>query len=226
MLGEPRAQSDTPSAAAGPRLSLLRVLLDEWWAALRAVLMTPRYSLPAVLTLALGIGAATGVYSVAHAVLLRPLPFADGEALVSAFALFPAPDDPERGRHGLSVPYADDFEQSRVFRSFAAFRQSEVMVSDDAGGRHADAAQVTDAFFDTLAPRFVMGHGFAAGTAEARHGVVVSESFWRSALGARHVLGGKLVVDGEVKTVLGVVERASTYPVVDLWLGVHFSAAE
>lgn len=217
---------DPDSADRRERQSFARVLYDEWLAALRAVLMTPRYSLPAVLTLALAIGAATGVYSVAHAVLLRPLPFADGEALVRVFALFPAPDAPQGVRYGLSVPYAEDFERSRVFSSFAAFRQSEVMVSNDAGGRHANAAQVTDGFFDTLAPRFVLGRGFAATAAEARHGVVVSESFWRSTLGARPVLGGRLVVDGEVKTVLGVVERESAYPVVDLWLGVHFSAAE
>jgi putative ABC transport system permease protein len=214
--GETRAQ----------RLSSFRVFCDECLSALRAVLATPRYSLPAVVTLALGIGAATGVYSVAHAVLLRPLPFERGEELVRVFASFPAPDEPGGAGLGLSVPFAEDFEASPVFRSFAAFRQSEVMVADEAGGRRAAAAMVTSAFFDTLAPRFLMGHGFVARDTAAASGVVVSESFWRSALGARPVLGGKLVVDGEARAVLGVVESESTYPVVDLWLGIHFSAAE
>jgi putative ABC transport system permease protein len=208
------------------RLSLFRTLCDEWLTALRAVLATPRYSLPAVVTLALGIGAATGVYSVVHAVLLRPLPFARENELVQASAKFPAPDAPSGARWGLSVPYAEDFGHSPVFRSFAAFRQGEVVVSDDAGGRRAAAVQVTSAFFDTLKPRFLMGRGFEARGADDTNGVVVSEPFWRSALGARPVLGGKLVVDGEVKTVLGVIESESVHPVADLWVGIHFSAAE
>jgi putative ABC transport system permease protein len=210
-------------ATPAQRLSWARVLGDESLAALRALLARPRYALPALVTLALGIGAATGMYSVAHAVLLRPLPFANADELVQVSAAFPASD----GKHlGLSVPFAEEFQDSPVFTSFAAFRDAEVTVADELGGRRARAAQVTAGFFETLQPRFLMGHGLAGAASDAPEGVVVSESFWRSALGGLPVLGRQLVVDGEPQTVLGVLEEESTYPKADLWLQIRFSSAE
>ena len=193
--------------------------------AFRQLRKSPGFTLVAVLTLALGIGANTAIFSVVESVLLRPLPFPRAEQLVR---IYEALD--ENGARSASLNLSD--------RTVARFREFGREIFEDVAGGAGGAAvvgvngvspvqtvptaQVTSNFFDVLGLPPAQGRNFTAeeGLNEAASVVIVSDDFWRNALNSRRdVLGSAIVIDGTPRTIIGVMPKAFRHPYrANLWL--------
>ncbi|HWU91075.1 MAG TPA: ADOP family duplicated permease [Kofleriaceae bacterium] len=204
---------------------LVRVWLADAVSALRALLATPRYSLPALLSLALGIAASTAVFAVFSAIVLRPLPFPNEDELVT-IKMTSSKSEAESS-YGVSFTYYSEFkERKNIFSAVAAYRKAGVTITGAGGARHAIAAGVTPDFFDMLQPDAEVGRTFTAAGASPDPSTVavVSHSFWVSSLGGAPLQGTTLIVDGKPKTVVGVIADDRALPArADLWFPIELS---
>ena len=186
----------------------------------RSLRRSPGFFAVTVLTLALGIGATTAIFSVVNGVLLRSLPYPNPERIVRVYQVN------EGGQRGqVSDPNFEDWKARS--RSFAALAQmtsaGTVSVTGAQEPVRARAATVSAEFFDALGVRPQIGREFTAeeqkvGGAPA---VLVSHAFWRRYLNADPSLVGKAVLtfDRQAYTVVGVLPRTVNYPSgVDLWV--------
>jgi putative ABC transport system permease protein len=171
--------------------------------ALRMLHRQPSFTAVAVLTLGLGIGATTAVFTVVNGVLLRPLPYAEPDRLVQLL----------HGRNGrltgtFSPPnFRDVTAGSGVFSGAAALTPSSANVTGIGEPRLVDGANVTSTFFEVLGVRMRMGRGLvgADGDGGGAAVVVVRESLWRGLFGARpDIVGSTVVMDGRPFTIVGV----------------------
>ena len=193
--------------------------------AFRSLGRRPTYTIAAILTLALGIGATTAVFSVIYSVILRPLAFENPDELVRVYAA--------RGRRGTSTPsnFVDLQQQNRSFEAMTAWYESAYAVSGDGGdAEQIDGAAVTPQFFDVLRAQPHRGRGFlstegAAGTDKV---VVLSHELWVRRFGAEpSIIGRSVRMDGEPRTVVGVMRRGFRYPGnAELWVPLAFSGEE
>ena len=200
--------------AAMHRSELLAHLRQDLSYALRSLRSAPGFTLVVLLTLALGIGATTAIFSVVHGVLLRPLPFADAGRLVR---VWPANPGAEVARGALSVPELDDWvRHGGAFASLAGYSTlGNGMVLGDGEPRYVRTAFVSSAFFGTLGTPAALGrHLLPAEHAEgANRVVVVSDGFWRRELGASaRVVGQPIRLNGEPFTVVGVMPPGFDFP--------------
>jgi predicted permease len=171
----------------------------------------PGFSLAAVLTLGLGIGACTAIFTVVNAVLLRPLPFPEPERLVQ---LFEVSEKSPR----MNVPEAnflDWQEGSRSFAALAMFRGSETTIRGASQPVRARVAYVSSGFFEVLGVRPALGRLPSA--EEHRRGAapvaMVSFAFWQRLLGAEADLAGKTLGFGNrLYSVVGVMPADFAFP--------------
>lgn len=158
----------------------------------------------AVLTLALGIGANTAIFSVVNAVLLRPLPFPEGENLVLVWAT-----RAERASDVASYPDFEDWRAGgRSFESTAAFSTRSVNLEGAEQSESVDGVQATPGFFETLRVHPALGRTFRSEDAEAGAARValLSDGAWRSRFAARpDVVGQTLRVNEAPCTIVGVM---------------------
>lgn len=200
---------------------LVRVWLADAAYALRALLATPRYALPALLSLALGIAASTAVFAVFSAIVLRPLPFPDEDQLVTVHMT----SSTEAAVHGISFIYHSELaDKTTIFSALAGYNRAGVTVTSSGGARHASAAQVTPDFFDTLQPGAEVGRTFTAAGASPDPStvVVISHGFWISALGGAPALGTALLVNGKPRTIVGVIADDHALPArMDMWFPIE-----
>jgi putative ABC transport system permease protein len=194
--------------------------------ALRTLRKNPGFTAIAVLTLALGIGANTAIFSVVNSVLLRPLPFPDPSRLLLLNEY-----STKRDIVGTGVPYPDYLEwakQNRVFEQTAAYWNvsgSDGFVLGGAGSpQRVSATIVTNSFFSILGVQPVIGRGFLPGEEQpgARHVFLASDGLWRRSFGAsREAIGKTFRLDGEVFTLIGVMPPAFEYPPkCEAWLAL------
>jgi putative ABC transport system permease protein len=193
----------------------------------RSLRKAPGFTTIATITLALGIGATTAMFSVLDAVLLRPLPFAQPEQLVRVFSTYGAPTK-------LQSLSAVDFlalrADSRAFSSIASFRLPADGFSYVAGERpeRVYGAIVSAQFFSTLGVRAMLGRAFQTGDDAdgAPPTAVLSYIFWRERLGSDPAIIGKsLNIQGRPTTVIGVMDPSVWYPRGDraeLWINETF----
>src|SRR5499427_7880142 len=193
--------------------------------AFRQLRKSPGFTLVAVLTLALGIGANTAIFSVVAGVLLRPLPFPNAERLVR---IYEALD--ENGARSATLNLSD--RTTARFREFGRDIVEHVaggtggasVVSVKAGSlaQTVPAASVTHNFFDVLGLLPSQGRNFTRdeGTDKAASVAIISDDFWRDTLNSRRdVLGSTIVVDGTPRTIIGVMPKAFRHPYrASLWL--------
>jgi putative ABC transport system permease protein len=173
---------------------------------MRGLVKRPAFTIIALLTLALGIGANTAIFSVVNAVLLRPLPFRDPEQVVmvwedASFAGFP-----------LNTPapanYVDWKNQNQSFADMAASAEQSFNLTGDGDPERVTAYAVTHNFFPLFGVQPLIGRGFLP--EEDRPGsnkvVVLSYSLWQSRYGGdAHVLNRDIQLNGEKHTVVGVM---------------------
>ena len=186
------------------------------------------FTTAAVLTLALGIGANTAIFSVIHAVLLRPLPFADPDRLVVLWQTDPT-SVPQR--RPFSFPnYTDVQEQSQSFEEVGAWNSSlntRFNLTGDAEPESIQAAMVSASFFRILGVKPLQGRTFLP--EEDNEGgprtVVISHGLWQRRFGADPELSGKtLTLDGNSYTVIGIMPAGFAFPkfprAADVWVAL------
>lgn len=194
----------------------LESLLQDARYGLRTLARNPGFTVTAVLTLALGIGACTAIFSLVNAVLLRSLPFGDPQRLVYLFT--PNPNIPIP-REVIAPSYADFYDlkqQSRSYTDMTAFDQAVFRLASSAGGvEKVNAAKVDENFFATLrsAPEF----GRAIGSDDNQPGhdkvAVIGHGLWQSRFGGSlDVLEQSLVLDGVSYRVVGVMPPDFAFP--------------
>ncbi len=189
--------------------------LDGWAvdvrSAVRSLLHARGFSTAAILTLALGIGAATAVFSVVDAVLVRPLPFADPSRI-----MWLSEADLTTGAT-ISIAWPD-FQDWRAhlssFADLATIHVQTFTLAGDTQPERVEGREVTATFFRLLGVRPALGRTFTE--AEDRVGapslLVVTDAFWRRHFGADPaVLGRRLVVNGESSEVIGVLPAEFRY---------------
>ncbi len=187
--------------------------------ALRALAARPSFTVTVLLTLALGLGATTAIFTVVDGALLRPLPYPHPERIVRLFTV-----TPKGGRINFSDPDYDDVRQQS--RSFAALAEvGDYGVETVLGPRaalRAHVALVSRDFFRVMGVAPVAGRAFAPEEQQVggRPAVVVSHGFWRQALGSAPLRGEATVtLEGRAFNVVGVMPPALDYPRgADLWI--------
>ena len=193
-------------------------MLSDLKYAARLLLKQPAFTLIATLVLALGIGANTAIFSVVDAVLLRPLPYADQDRLVSVSTFWR-----KSGVRGtMSAPDFHDYhDQATSFEDLAAYQRVETSVSVNGGADYAVVTRVTPEFFPLFRARAELGR--LPTDAEQRDGgpltAVVSHAYWRRALGGdRSALGRTVKYAERLYTIVGVLPAEFRYPVgTDVW---------
>jgi predicted permease len=184
----------------------------------RMLLKQPGFSLIALLTLALGIGANTAIFSVVNAVLLRPLPYRESERIVAIQEL-----DKEGKRVQVTAAnFLDWRAQQTTFASLAAVLTRRANLALAAGAERVNLAVVSANFFDVFGLHAGRGRLFAEADEQAGHApvVVVSHSLWQSRFGgADDLVGRNVMLDGKSYTVVGIAPQGFQYPdETEAWL--------
>jgi len=186
-------------------------LMQDLRYALRQLRKNPGFTAVAVITLALGIGANTTVFSTVNAMLLRPFPFPNLDRMVTIWETVPQYD------HLSPAPanFLDWSEQSTQFEELAAVRGFDANMTGANLAEHVEGSQVTADFFSLLGMPTQSGRYL--GPADYRGGVapvvVVSHGFWQQFLGSDPSLVGKqLLLNGQTFTVIGIAAADLDFP--------------
>ena len=185
--------------------------------AARTLVKQPGFTLVVVLTLALGIGATTTIFSVVHGVLLRPLPYRDSDRVVtlSQWSQVKGIDEPATPANFLDWREASRLVQLATAEPFGL----DLTNSGDPIG--LDTWRVSEGFFETLGVTPMLGRTFAREEHQAgRERVVIfSHHLWQTRFGGdRHVIGRTVTLDGQPYEVVGVLPPQVAYPTrKDLW---------
>ncbi|MGH9766873.1 MAG: ABC transporter permease, partial [Blastocatellia bacterium] len=193
----------------------------------RMLLKKPGFTLIAVITLALGVGANTAIFSVVNAVLLRPLPYPEPEQLVRLLAM-----DMSRGARDISASMPDYREWRKRNQSFAllaAYSTSNYNISGDEEPERVVGARVDTDFFPLLGVNPAQGRGFSGEeSVYGKHRVVVlSDALWRRRFGDGSRLDGQTIrLNGESFAVVGVAPRGFRFPANDVALWTPLALAD
>jgi len=181
--------------------------------ALHALLKRPGFSSVVIVTLALGIGANTTVFSVVNAVLLRPVPLAGADRLV-----VPVSTNVQSSSFIDTVPYADYLDwkaQTDVFEHVGLFTDPPFDIAGDAEPERVRGASITDGFFEAIGTPTLLGRTFASEDYQpgAAKVVILSHSIWQRRYGgARDVVGKTVMLNSEPHTVIGVMPLEAQWP--------------
>src|SRR5438093_689520 len=203
------------------RMELFSDLGQDVAYALRMLRRTPAFTAVAVLTLALGIGANTAIFSVVNGVLLKPLPYPQPDRLVRVFSTFPG------GRMPVSpADLADWRARSHSFRGLSAITNLPTTITGEgADPERLNGIASSTNLFDVLSVRPLLGRTFTPGAdvGEARREVILSEELWKRRFGADpRIVGKSILLDDVAHTVIGVVPSAQVFPVgTDIWTPLH-----
>ncbi len=204
--------------------NMLNALLQDIRYGIRMLVRNPGFAMVAILTLGLGIGANTAVFSVINSVLLRPLPLPDSRRIA---VVFRKNVHAERS-WAVSYPDLQDWQrQSQVFEAISAFAPSSVNLTGRDQPTRVRGGFVSANFFRVLGVQPDLGRGFQPGDDEAgaAHVIVINYSVWQGLLGGDpHILGKPLTLNGEVFTIVGVMPQGFRFPIdyVDTWIPVQY----
>jgi putative ABC transport system permease protein len=185
---------------------------------LRQLRKNPGATAVMVLTLALGIGATTAIFSVVYGVLLRPLPYPDPNRIMAIFEVT-SEGRPSR----VADPNFDDFrDQSRSFQAIAKYNDNVASVSGASQPTRTTVAGVSPDFLKVVGIQPILGRDFNAGDAKKGAGptLLVSYGYWKQQLGSpRDLSHSHLKIDSAIFSVIGVLPAGFRFPAdVDLWL--------
>jgi putative ABC transport system permease protein len=194
-------------------LPLIETALQDFRFAFRMLRKNPGFSAIAIITLALGIGANTAIFSVVYAVLLKPLPFADSDQL---FTVFQQDVKNPKNVNGFSFPNLRDLrEQSEVFSDLSGVQEHQLTLTGHGEAFNIDTSVVTPDLFTTFRVQPILGRTFVPddGNPGAAPVVVLSENFWRGSFAADpNIIGSSITLDKRAFTVIGVVPAAFRFP--------------
>ena len=181
------------------------------------------FSLAAVLTLALGIGANTAIFTVTNALLLRPFPYRDPQQLVGVDA-----KDKTKDRGFTLTRYELARDHSQSFQSVAVWATDNLNLTGHGEPLQVPVVRVSPNFFSTLGVQPQLGRSFAEaeGRPDGRPVVMISEFLWRSRFGGdRNVIGQAISLDSTPYTIVGVLPAGVQFPFVgtaDIWTPRYF----
>jgi predicted permease len=202
-------------------------LLQNLRYAFRTLLKSPGFTLVIILTLALGIGANTAIFSVVYSALLRPLPYREpGRLAVLAQSRVQFSSDTNNSR--TSYPdYLDWTRRTKSYQSLAAYSGDAFTLTASGEPKITFAAQVTPNFFSTLGVKPIMGRDFVAGEdqGDGPHVAILGYGLWRTEFGGDpRVIGQIIRLDGKPATVVGVLPREFEFAPSNsapLWVPIH-----
>jgi predicted permease len=199
-------------------------LIQDFRYGLRVLSKTPGFTAVAVLTLALGIGANTAIFSIVNTVLLRPLPFQNSERLVS-LGDFDTRRTPAIPQGAVSYPDAMDVRaRNHSFQEVSVYSDNDATLTGIGEPLHVNVENVSASIFRLLGTQPAVGRAFLdSEDTPGHHVVILSDAFWRAHFNAdRNVIGRTLNLTGRSYTVVGVMPPGFQFPVLaearDLWL--------
>lgn len=205
----------------------MRELLQNLRYGSRLLVKHPGFTVVAVLTLALGIGANSAIFSVVNAVLLRPLPFKKPERLIKIWEALP-----QGGTGTVSVPNLFDWrEQNDVFTEIAAYQSADFNLQGREQPERISGANVSPNFFAVLGVEPLMGRAYLQGEDQpgSNRVVILSNQLWQRNFGSDPQIVGKLVsIGGESFQVIGVMPQGFNFPsrTTELWTPLVFTPAQ
>src|SRR5256714_7431377 len=201
-------------------------MLNDFRYALRQLIKSPSFTVVAIITLALGIGACTAIFSVVNVVLLRPLDYADPDRTV-VIRETQLPKFPE---FSVSPPnYLDWEKQTKSYEYLAAHSGATLNLTGEGEPQRLIGLKVTAHYFDVygvkpLLGRFLLPEEEAVGK---NHVVVLSYGFWQRLFGgARDVVGRAVQLNGEPYQIVGVAPYFGIASKVDVWTPMAFTPKE
>ena len=204
-------------------LPVIETFLQDARYAIRMLRKNPGFTAVAVLTLALGIGANTAIFSVVYAVLLKPLPYANPNQLVSAFQANIQEGVPE---DGTSYPNFEEWRaQNHVFSDLSTINFHQLTLTGSGEPSVVNTCVVTPQHFALLDVKPLQGRIFYPddGKQGAPPVVILSENLWRGALGSDpKIVGSSITLDKRPFTVVGIMPAAFRSPFInnaqDVWI--------
>ena len=192
----------------------------------RMLRKNPTFTAVVILTLALGIGANTALFSVVNAVLLRPLPFSEPDRVVAVFE-----SNPEKGfkRFSASPPnFMDWRDQNKVFSDIAAYVRSPVALTEHGEAARLRTVSASPSLFAVLGVSPFLGRPFVSEEGQRGHDhvAILSHTLWQERFGGdRRVLGQSIQLDGESYEIVGIMPAEFQFPIsgADLWLPLSFA---
>ena len=188
----------------------MNTLLADLHYALRLLIKSPAFTVIAALTLALGIGANTALFSVVNGVLLNPLAYPHSDRLVVIYATIAGLDSAP-----IEYPNFLDWQRdSRSFASMAAYRSEDYTFIGNGEGERLDGYMISATFFDTLGIMPVLGRTFRVdddqiGVAPV---VVLSGGFWKRKFGSSpDIIGKPITLNGSAYTIVGIIPDTFTF---------------
>jgi predicted permease len=188
--------------------------LDHLWQdvsyGVRTLRKSPGFAVIAILTLAIGIGANTALFSVVNGVLLNPLPYPQPDRLVALYA-----HTNEFNKFSISYPnFLDWSRENHSFSSLAAFRGETFTMTGIGDPERLDANMVTATFFPLLGIYPIIGRNFEEKEDQlgAARAVLISEGLWKRKFGAvADIVGKSIRLDGNLYTITGVIPATFQY---------------
>lgn len=181
----------------------------------RMLRRSPSFTAVAVLTLALGIGANTAIFSVVYAALLKPLPFYQADRLFSVFA---QREQGDRTPDGISFPNLEDLRaQSRLFDTLAGVIHHQVTLTGHGDPEIVEASDVTPDFFTVFGEKPLAGRGFLPEDNKPGSSatVVLSEIVWRGKFHSDpNIIGSLVTLDKNSFTVIGIMPASFQFPLL------------
>src|SRR5581483_7501143 len=182
----------------------LETILQDVKYGARMMVKNPLFSVIAVMTLALGIGANTAIFSVVNALLIRPLPYKDPGRLV-----FISEVTPKRKENFVPGPhFLDWLEESKTLEQIAAYHGNELTLTGGGESEKLNGNRVSSEFFSMLGTVPALGRNFlqSEDVPNAQRVAIISHSLWESRFGSDHnIVGKSIVLDDEGYTVVGVL---------------------
>ncbi len=215
---EPPAALEPPVLGGGGS-TMLRTITHDIRYAVRTFLRNPGFTTVVLLTLGLGIGATTAIFSVLDGVMLRPLPYADIDRILTI-------SEQTKDGRGMSVAwpnFQDWREQNQVFEHLGIYRGTTVNLTGSDRPERLNAAIASSDLFRTMGIRPLLGRAFSQ--AEDRptsdRVVMLSERIWRNRFNSDASLVGRtIVLSGQAHTVIGIMPATMRFPsrLTDAWL--------
>ena len=195
----------------------LESLWSDFQYALRTFRRMPTFTIVATVTLALGIGATTAMFTLVNSILLRPLPYPDSQRIVRVIQSYPEIGLDTWGLNQMNVAMYRD--RATDFSAFAAYRGGSVTLQGPNGPQRIPILRVTSAFFRTIGVGPAIGRQFTADEDSPGKNTVMilSDGTWRSRFGGDPSIVGKTIdVDGQPMQIVGVMPASFSFPRPDV----------
>jgi len=199
----------------------MRTFLQDLRYAVRVLLKNPGFTVVAILTLALGIGANTAIFSVVNTVLLKPLPYKNPDSLVKIWTHFTSIGLPNDQNWFSAPEFRDVLQQNRSFSNISVISPGTYSLGVSGNPQSLNGATVSPTFFNLLGVRPYLGRAFLPDEGEQGHDrvVVLGYGLWQRVFAADpQIIGKDIAIDGRSCKVIGVMRQGFDYPFPsDLW---------